>query len=426
MPFQSDKQRKYLHANHPEIAKRWERDYAGGGRIGFADGPTPEKFKNDKMYNEMMKWLHEYEQYKKHYKRDKHRREGIEEVAQGGFIPSHEAGIYGLAEGGSITKTPEGQTRGFVQARSDGRRPGYTEDDEDTGGAGHHGGGHGAQSSGGEGGHGVGRHAPTRKNAPDAPPPDDSGDDDKAASYANWNTQEKYTGGEDLEGQREIDKQNALTKLKYDTNLTKDERYGLEVGLGFRKPKQNTLMGNILKGVLTLGTAGAGAGLFGKDIMKVAKVYQKFNQAKQIKTAWDKGKIDLGFKEIDISNIQDKLKSSDQKLMESLPRGHPERIALEAQMTVKAPPTDDKDGSSIKIDDIETVNAVNDEQAQLKKYEDMEMAAYRVMVQQQKDRSKQMAAWQMMMKPYMAAQGGRVPAGYNTGGLSNLFRLKNR
>ena len=143
--------------------------------------------------------------------------------------------------------------------------------------------------------------------------------------------------------------------------------------------------------------------------MKVAKVYQKFNQAKQIKTAWDKGKIDLGFKEIDISNIQDKLKSSDQKLMESLPRGHPERIALEAQMTVKAPPTDDKDGSSIKIDDIETVNAVNDEQAQLKKYEDMEMAAYRAMVQQQEDRSKQMAAWQMMMKPYMAAQGGRIP-----------------
>ena len=27
MPFQSEKQRKYLHANHPEIAKRWERDY---------------------------------------------------------------------------------------------------------------------------------------------------------------------------------------------------------------------------------------------------------------------------------------------------------------------------------------------------------------------------------------------------------------
>jgi len=31
MPFQSEKQRRYLHANHPEIAKRWERDYADGG-----------------------------------------------------------------------------------------------------------------------------------------------------------------------------------------------------------------------------------------------------------------------------------------------------------------------------------------------------------------------------------------------------------
>ena len=31
MPFQSDKQRRYLWANEPEIAKRWERDYANGG-----------------------------------------------------------------------------------------------------------------------------------------------------------------------------------------------------------------------------------------------------------------------------------------------------------------------------------------------------------------------------------------------------------
>ena len=38
MPFQSEKQRRYLHANHPEIAKRWERDYASGGRIGYDEG----------------------------------------------------------------------------------------------------------------------------------------------------------------------------------------------------------------------------------------------------------------------------------------------------------------------------------------------------------------------------------------------------
>ena len=31
MPFQSEKQRRFLHANHPEIAKRWEREYSNGG-----------------------------------------------------------------------------------------------------------------------------------------------------------------------------------------------------------------------------------------------------------------------------------------------------------------------------------------------------------------------------------------------------------
>ena len=31
MPFQSEKQRRFLHANHPQIAKRWEREYSNGG-----------------------------------------------------------------------------------------------------------------------------------------------------------------------------------------------------------------------------------------------------------------------------------------------------------------------------------------------------------------------------------------------------------
>jgi len=40
MPFQSEKQRRYMHANLPEIAQRWEKDYAGGGitRLGLANG----------------------------------------------------------------------------------------------------------------------------------------------------------------------------------------------------------------------------------------------------------------------------------------------------------------------------------------------------------------------------------------------------
>ena len=30
MPFKSEKQRRYMHANHPEIAKRWEKEYTKG------------------------------------------------------------------------------------------------------------------------------------------------------------------------------------------------------------------------------------------------------------------------------------------------------------------------------------------------------------------------------------------------------------
>jgi len=33
MPFKSEKQRRYMHANLPEIAKRWEKKYSLGGSV---------------------------------------------------------------------------------------------------------------------------------------------------------------------------------------------------------------------------------------------------------------------------------------------------------------------------------------------------------------------------------------------------------
>ena len=41
------------------------------------------------------------------------------------------------------------------------------------------------------------------------------------------------------------------------------------------------------------------------------------------------------------------------------------------------------------------------------------------------DTSKRDAYYNAYRNKYMSAKGGRVP-GYNTGGLSNLFRLKNK
>ena len=33
MPFKSEKQRRYMHANLPEIAQRWEKKYRTGGSV---------------------------------------------------------------------------------------------------------------------------------------------------------------------------------------------------------------------------------------------------------------------------------------------------------------------------------------------------------------------------------------------------------
>ena len=33
MPFKSKKQKKWMHANKPEMAKRWEKEYQKGGEL---------------------------------------------------------------------------------------------------------------------------------------------------------------------------------------------------------------------------------------------------------------------------------------------------------------------------------------------------------------------------------------------------------
>jgi hypothetical protein len=38
MPFKSEKQRKWMFANKPEMAKQWSKDYATGGMVKKAIG----------------------------------------------------------------------------------------------------------------------------------------------------------------------------------------------------------------------------------------------------------------------------------------------------------------------------------------------------------------------------------------------------
>ena len=142
MPFQSEKQRRYMHANLPDIAKRWERDYsnggiaelnqelnslpeyympfpaAQGGRIGYEGGLKVW----GKPVNEQWDNLNEDQ---KKYIRENFPDQVPEEAAQGGLIPAHEAGIYGLAEGGNIRLQPHTASDLLVQETSTGERPKY-------------------------------------------------------------------------------------------------------------------------------------------------------------------------------------------------------------------------------------------------------------------------------------------------------------
>ena len=117
-------------------------------------------------------------------------------------------------------------------------------------------------------------------------------------------------------------------------------------------------------------------------------------------------------------------------LYKALPDGHPEKIALSVELEIgKKTTPDGPDGpngvtqdTSITIDNIEEVNQ--------KKMELASTEANKILQDVRKDkRDAYLAAFRqkyLMGPTAMAAGGGRVPAGYNTGGLSNLFRLKNR
>ena len=43
MPYRSEKQRRYMHAKHPDIAARWDKEY--GGKVKPKKKPTKRKKK---------------------------------------------------------------------------------------------------------------------------------------------------------------------------------------------------------------------------------------------------------------------------------------------------------------------------------------------------------------------------------------------
>ena len=437
-----------MHANLPDIANRWEAKYGlggiaelnqelnslpayylpknQGGRIGFAEGPKiPEKFLDDLKRKNYYKLLEEYRRWKEDYERRKDLAP-TQEAAQGGLIPAHEAGIYGLAEGGQLVKPGPG-------------RQGYN----------------------GQGDYTPDRSTPSSdrgpRDAPDRFGPTVSttaasedaytiptqtvtapGDGDAREKYISEQYKKKRDiyGDVDLEEQQAIDREIGLRRLQQG-NISKQERQNLEVGLGLRAAqpkmplwKKIAIGASIFTGVAPiLGIEAPGA------IKTVAQFNSFHNEANFALDKFNKFNntnytLDGLFNKVTETKkfrTEEKLRAETKKLQEALPPGHPERIALEVQKKTRTTDTVDRDGvtqdTSIKIENIEEVN---DAKTQLlRKYQEMNDASRLAWQrQQQMNRDKQMAYYQMFRKRYMAA-GGRVPQGYNTGGLSNLFKLKN-
>jgi len=359
--------------------------------------------------------IREYEEY---LFRQKYGPQDRPNVAQGGLIPAHQAGIYGLAEGGRIGF----KTRGFVQPRSDGQRPGYTEDEEDTGDVATESASDVSYGSSDDDHHDHSNEFDmTPPSKPDVSVDPDQEAEDKALSYVNWNVKEQYPPGADNEEQREIDKRNAITKLRHDPNLSNDERRQLEVGLGLRKatPKSSMLK-TIGGGLLTL----ASLGVLGPAAAKMASYYKTGKTMHGFATT-GKGKIgmfDVDFKNKTVGtlgknvNLSNLINTKTGSTIDKDPSG----LGYGKDL-VKKPIIDHGDnGQTNGRTDIQTDIQTEGQKIALKRKQEQERASYLAQLAQKKLRDAYLKNYR---QSYMSAKGGRVP-GYNTGGLSNLFRLK--
>ena len=317
MPFQSEKQRRYMHANLPHIANRWEKKYGLGG-----------------------------------------------------MVPAHQAGVLGLAEGGRTGFYRGSDRHAGTTSSSSNQSPGHPSNQGSSKNT----------SSNTGGGHDYEGEA---YGTPDSiasltSPSDDSEDDDKALSYVNWN---KPTIDDT---KNSSDKKKKLLKHIGDASGVNLNKYIY----GMEQPQEKKSKGQLVFDTLfAIATGG-------------------MSLTEKLGANWVKNQLQSNFTK----------QQQTKKLIDSLPINHPERIALEAKMKIKTPPKgpdgEGGDTTSIKIEDIETVNKTKAQMAKDEEYLKMQRAAYLQYLKQQKTRQ---AYLDNFRETFLA----------NKGGLAGLFRVKN-
>ena len=348
----------------------------------------------------------------------------IRKTFSGGGTPAHQAGIYGLAEGGRIGFNAGSM---LVAPTTDGSRPGYAYDDvEDMGfGDGPDMGSNSSSNSdvGDDGG------VPDYESGP--PTGGDSGgvpDFESGSAENTWATMSPEMA----------EKSKAETERVLGDhgdpmgNPEEQAKYARYVKHTVKKaPPKSSIGKTIGKGLLTL----ASFGLLGPAAAKMASYYKT---GKTLHGFATKGTGKIGMFDVDFNNktvgmlgrnvnlsnlINTKTGSTIDKDPSGLGYG---KDLVKKPVIDHNDNNDNNDNNGPIITDGQTNIQTEGQKIALRRKQEQEWASYLAQLAQEKvnraNRAKQ-AYLKNYRQSYMSAKGGRVP-GYNTGGLSNLFKLK--
>jgi len=334
----------------------------------------------------------------------------IRKTFSGGGTPAHQAGIYGLAEGGRIGFNAGSM---LVAPTTDGSRPGYAYDDVEDMGFGD--------------GPDMGSNS-TPDTSPDTssddpnpyatqfdmtpptkdPTPDDS--DARSKHKLAQSTQKKPydpTGGEREWGDWVGGNVNQYGKIAPYEGYNISDRMELQA-IEKAKQQRSSIGKTIGKGILTL----ASFGLFGPAAAKLASYYKT---GEKIHSAYKTGKVNLKGIEVDINKVLDPVKARLNKEIDIDPSG----LGYGKDLVDKPVINDTDNGQTNGQTNIQKEG----QKIALKRKQEQEWASYLAQLRQEELNRKKDAYYKNYRQSYMSAKGGRVP-GYNTGGLSNLFKLK--
>ena len=392
MPFQSEKQRRYLHANHPEIAKRWERDYAHGGILDINES----KEIIDDSGNEIA-----LTDYNADFDNPNDLSTGVKS-------------LFRAKEGGNVRLGPHKATDLLVKKTSTGERPKYQPPGhQDASVSGPPGGGATSMGSGRD-------YSPAPTRAPDFVT--------GVGSTKTTTTTPTDDGPGNIHGGPSV--KEVLQKVELDKKKTKEtaSKQGWHQFITPRHktpaPEEKSFLDKLAWGIAIYTGLAPLVGLKVPQVVSVTgNLLSKRGEIEQAVKVYNKMfGTDYSFKEF-IDNQAEKMITSSKErkekmdLYESLPKGHPERIALEIELEIgKKPEHLGDDGGS---PDLPQVDPIGEE---VQEYESIAPDAGATLAS---IRSKQALNAQLQAK--WAAEQEAYDKLYmvaNRGGLANLFRVK--